>query len=256
MGLPPLQDAPYLALYEELEVLAAFHEYLELADDGILPAVRVLLPEYCKYVIDRAWYHYPSELPEDMLAEKTQSGHLNRRLSIPLEDMYEGWQKPGEVGQQVYGAAAPFIVWTRHYHAIPDEDFLLHCDYPISGFEVDRDETGKMAHFRALGDGRCECRLQIVPVSVLPLPDFSLRVHTPAGSFSPSGQLSELGLLEFDIPGNADAELHWTHAAKAEANGRVVASNGEDTGRTDHRRGPHDGRRAESKQQDHEDARS
>lgn len=42
MGLKPLQDAPYLALYEELEVLAAIHEYMRIAGDDVPQPLRVL----------------------------------------------------------------------------------------------------------------------------------------------------------------------------------------------------------------------
>lgn len=110
MGLAPLQDAPYLALYEELEVLAAIHDYFRLVGDEVPQPLRVLLPEYCKYLVDRAWFHYPSELPNNVIAKKPQSGNLHRYLSVPVEDLYEGWQAAGQVGQEVYGADRKSVV--------------------------------------------------------------------------------------------------------------------------------------------------
>ena len=210
MGLTPLQDAVYLALYEELEVLAAFHEYLRLAGDDVLPALRVLLPEYCKYLTDHAWYHYPSELPEDILPETPQSGHLNHNLSVPLEDIRDGWNKPGQVGQQVYGTAAPFVFATRHCHAIPGEEFLVHCNYPTAGFDVKRSKGKRVVRFKARGDQRCTCQVRIVPSNVLPLPPISLAVRTKRAWTTHEGQLTELGYLTYDLPGDAEVKLEWT----------------------------------------------
>lgn len=113
MGLRPLRHAPYLTLYEELECLAAFHDHLQHDTYAVCPSIRLLLAEYCKYLIHRAWYHYPSELPRSVLAPKPKEGHLNRHLSIPLEDLYDGWTPAGTVGQQVYGAAAPTSISNR-----------------------------------------------------------------------------------------------------------------------------------------------
>jgi hypothetical protein len=133
---------------------------------------------------------------------------------------------------------------------------LIHCDYPVAGIEAERGAEGGTARFRAMGDGRCECRLQVVPVSVSPLPGFALTVHTPAGSLSPAGRVSELGLLEFDIPGNAEAELEWTYAATAEADGAAGAKDGQGSGRGDHRPRRRPRRQAEPTQRDREEARS
>lgn len=132
MGLAPLQDAPYVALHEELEVLAAIHTYLALAGDDVPSPLRVLLPEYCKYLIDRAWFHYPSVLPIDVLAEKPKTGDTHRYLSVPVEDIGEGWNRAGSIGQEVYGASTPFIIATRHCHTVPGEAFTIHCSYPVS----------------------------------------------------------------------------------------------------------------------------
>jgi hypothetical protein len=200
-------------MYEELEVLAAFHEYLRLAGDDVLPALRILLPEYCKYVIDRTWYHYPSELPADVLAEKARSGHVNRRISIPLEDLSEGWKKAGEVGQEVYGAAAPFVFSTRHAHLIPGEEFVIHSNYPAGDLEVEKSAEGGRASLQMLGDHRCECQVRIVPSNFTPLPEVSLSVQSRRGREAPEGHLTEAGSIEYDLPGDARVSIRWERAA-------------------------------------------
>src|SRR5581483_3391252 len=82
-GIFPLPDAPYLAAYEELENTAKFREYLRLANDRVRPSVRLLLAEYCRYVLDRAWYYFPKHLPPEALAEHAQNGRLSRELAVP-----------------------------------------------------------------------------------------------------------------------------------------------------------------------------
>lgn len=213
MGVAPLQNANYLALFEELEILAAFHEYIRLAGDDILPSLRILLPEYCKYLIDRAWYHYPSEVPEELLSHETKSGRLNRYLSIPLEDMYEGWSKAGQVGQEIYGAAAPFVFFTRHTHTIDGLNFRMHCDYPISDKVIDCDrgnpmKRGRMS-FHIRGDRRCRSMVRLLPDDYTAMPETVLSIEGRNGNRIVKGKLSEFGYLEYDVPGNATVLLEW-----------------------------------------------
>jgi hypothetical protein len=207
LGLPPLQDAPYLAIYEEFEVLAAFHEYLRVAGDDIHPAARVLLPEYCKFLLDRAWYHYPSELPAEALAESPTSGRLDPQLSIPLEDIAEGWSKAGTVGQEVYGAAAPFVFSTRHCFQVGEGKLVLRCDYPTRMDSLEGDETRGEARFRILGDPRCECEVRVIADHTNALPEVDLTIE--GGRRRVEGRLMEFGGLAYDLPGDADATLTW-----------------------------------------------
>lgn len=213
MGVTPLQDAPYLALFEELEILAAFHEYLHIGGDDIPASLRILLPEFCKYLIDRAWYYYPSEIPEEILADKVKSGHINRHLSIPLEDIYEGWHSAGEVGQEIYGAAAPFVFCTRHMRIIEGANFTLHCDYPIADVEVDgnRKEAGKKERlsFRLLGDGSCSATVRLLPNNYTAMPATVLCIDRGHGPRPVKGKLSEFGYPEYAVPGDARITVEW-----------------------------------------------
>jgi hypothetical protein len=136
IGIAPLakmHDNDYLASYEELEVLSAFDDLFDIAEQDELSASAVLLlSEYTRFVLDRCWYYFPSELPKEMLAEKPKTGKINPKLAFPLEDLREGWQKAGQVGQEVYGAGAVFIAVTRHYNHLEGWPFMIFCEYPAS----------------------------------------------------------------------------------------------------------------------------
>jgi len=108
-GLFPLRDAPYLAPYEELEALAKFHDLLKMGGEHIPPAARMLIAEYGKHALDRVWHYFPANLPVDGLAEKPRNGHLDRTLAIPVEDLQDGWEQSGQVGQEVYGAGGALV---------------------------------------------------------------------------------------------------------------------------------------------------
>lgn len=126
----PLNDAPYTAAYEELEVYAALSEYiLQAKDVAILPSIKILIPEFIKYAVNRIAYYYAPMLPKDMLSDEVKTGELQSNLWIPVEDLYNGWEKSGQVGQEVYGAGMAFGIVPRQYIKI-DEDFLIFIDYP------------------------------------------------------------------------------------------------------------------------------
>jgi hypothetical protein len=154
----PLNDAPYTAAYEELEVYAALSEYMVQAKDvEILPALKTLLPEFIKYAVARIAYYYPAMLPKEMLSEEVKTGEIQADLWVPLEDLYNGWEKSGQVGQEVYGAGMPFGVVPRQYIKIED-DFLLFIDYPIIG----QNKRGKSITIHLDGDIAMCCNLKII----------------------------------------------------------------------------------------------
>jgi hypothetical protein len=215
LGLIPLRDAIYLALYEELEALAAFHDYLAIGGDEIPASVRLLLCEFCKYAIDRAWYYYPGHLPQEMIEQHPKNGHINRELAIPLEDIYEGWETAGKVGQEVYGAGAPFAFATRHCHRIEGVDFRVHCDYPVQNFVIKRRKSRRISkagsvHFQIAGDRRCRSHVRIVPGDYTPLPSIQLKIRRARSLHVVSGNMVENGYLEFVVPGNADVVVSWS----------------------------------------------
>lgn len=158
LGASCLHDASYMALYECYESFAAFRDYLEAAGNEIPPHLRLLLNEYCRYAISRAWSFYPGELPADLLCDKNRNGHIDPGLAFPLEDLYPDGRKAGAVGQEIYGCGAALTFAMRSFHrtAAP---FLVFCDYPLVDIAADDGSwTGQIA-----GCPGMACRVLLIP---------------------------------------------------------------------------------------------
>ncbi len=128
LGVTCLQDAPYMAAYECFDSFAAFDRYLDLGGPDVIPSVKLLVSEYCRFALDRAWYFYPDALPEEALATDNRNGHIDRELSFPLEDLYPDGQKAGQVGQEIYGGGAAMVFATRAFHKVDGAPFMIHGD--------------------------------------------------------------------------------------------------------------------------------
>jgi hypothetical protein len=128
LGATCLQDAPYMAIYECFDSYAAFERYLDFGGPDVIPSVKLLVSEYCRYALDRAWYFYPDALPADGLATENRNGHIDRELSFPVEDLYPDGQPAGQVGQEIYGAGAAMVFATRSFYRIDGAPFVIHCD--------------------------------------------------------------------------------------------------------------------------------
>jgi len=202
-ALFPLNDAPYTAVYEEQEVFCAFHDYLKHAEgQDILPSVRLLLAEYIRFLVDRAVYYYPTMLPKEMLSEEVKTGEVDANLWIALEDMHDGWEKSGEVGQEVYGAGNAFGILPRHYMQVDGQPFIIYTDYPTYGFSPKKHRPAK---FKLAGDGRLDCRLMLVRTDKGKMPAFTV---TAAGE-ALQGKKTKEGHLEFMVPGDSEIHINW-----------------------------------------------
>jgi hypothetical protein len=217
-GLFPLHDAPYLAAYEELEAQAKFHDYLSLGGDDVRPSLRVLLAEYQRYSLDRGWYYYPDALPVDVVAEKSRNGRIERALAIPVEDLHDGWEPSGQVGQEVYGAGLALVYATRHYLPLDGTGCSAFSDYPMYDFRADAKK--RRATWRAGGDPRCSAELRVVPhdPSMEPL---AVTATTNAGDVVVPlrGRQTVEGHAEFTIRGGQTVEIRWGSPADDDASG-------------------------------------
>lgn len=199
----PLNDAPYTAAYEEEEVFCAFHDYLKHAErEEILPSLRLLMAEYIRYLVDRAIYYYPPMLPKEMLSEEVKTGEVDPDLWIALEDMHDGWEKSGAVGQEVYGAGNAFGILPRHYMQVDDQPFMIYTDYPTYGFSP---KKHRPANFKLAGDGRLDARLLIVKKDKGKMPEFQVK----AGKKLIKGTKTKDGHLEFIVPGDSHIHIDW-----------------------------------------------
>ena len=203
-GMFPLRDAPYLAAYEELEALAKFHDYSKMGRSVLRPSVRRLIAEYCKYVLDRAWYYFPANLPQDSIASKSRNGKVDRALAIPLEDLQDGYEQSGQVGQEIYGAGLALVCTTRHFRPLNVAGVELFCEYPLMNFEL----GAQSCRFDVGGEDGLSCRVRLIPTDASSrLPAFTLRV---TGAAKPQrGTVSSEGHLVFDVPGGSSVIASW-----------------------------------------------
>ena len=204
LGVICLHDAPYMAMYECFESFAGFEEYLAQAGPNLEPAARLLASEYCKYALDRAWYYYPDALPKEAIFEgEHQSGVINPKLSLPLEDLYPGGDPAGKVGQEIYGAGAAFKFATRSHHDVKGAPFMLYCNHFIRSSE----RTGERALSISL-DGGETC---LADIRLVRLPRRKLtkaKVITAGGDTIRPHSVSE-DHIDFRVPAYGRVILSW-----------------------------------------------
>ena len=196
----PLNDAPYTAAYEELEVYAALSEYyIQAKDVDILPAIRTLLPEFIKYAVNRIAYYYPPLLPKEMLSQETKTGEIQPDLWVPLEDLYNGWEQSGQVGQEVYGSGMPFGIVPRQYIKI-EEDFLLFIDFPIT----QQSKRGTSVTLKLDGDKDMPYNLKIIKRNTRKI---EMQVYQDKNLLKPFKK--EAKMHEYEISGHGKIKIQW-----------------------------------------------
>jgi len=205
LGATCLQDAPYMAIYECFDSYAAFERYLDDSGPDLEPAARMLIAEYCRYALYRAWYYYPDALPPEAISPKQRetNGHVDRTLSFPLEDLYPDGQLAGQVGQEVYGAGAAFIFATRAFHPVEDAPFRLYCDLFVRSME----RTGDRSLTLTLDGGEtCTAGLSVVRLKRHTLT--RTRVTTVDGDVLRPHTSSD-DRVDYRVPANGRLVLTW-----------------------------------------------
>jgi hypothetical protein len=205
LGATCLHDAPYMAIYECFESFTAFREYLEMADDGLPESLRLLLNEYCRYALSRAWGFFPSELPADVLAKENRNGHIDRALAFPLEDLYADGQQPGQVGQEIYGGGAAFAFAIHGFQRAKGAPAMVFCDYPVRNGAFS--PGGWSARIDGWPQGQCRLRLIAPPGRIRGV---SARVD---GLDRPLERV-EPGVWELTGPGCGEVAFSWSVVRK------------------------------------------
>jgi hypothetical protein len=201
LGATALHDAPYMAMYECFESFAAFEVCLKDSGPQIEPAVQLLLAEYCKYALDRAWFYYPDALPPEVLAGEQRNGHIACDLSFPLEDLYVDGQPAGQVGQEIYGGGAAAVFATRSFHRFEGAPFELFCDSFL--LAIDRPSDRAMI-VKLAGAPQCEALLALCALPGKRLPDVRVDVSgkVPRARRRPRRR-------EYRVPAGETIELTW-----------------------------------------------
>lgn len=203
-ALFPLNDAPYTAVYEEQEAFSAINDFfMEAEGEDISPSFSLLLAEFIRYTINRVLYYYPPMLPEEMLAEEVKTGEVDPKLWIALEDLHDGWEKSGTVGQEVYGAGLAFGIVPRHFIRIKNHLFMIYLDYPFSKPIFRKNSVS----FQIQGDKALSCRLMIIKDKNEKLPEIRLESEH---SENPEPVLTKDGHLEYSLNGNQKIRITWS----------------------------------------------
>jgi len=200
LGASCLHDGPYMALYECFDSFCAFDRLLRDTGPEFDDAVRLLVTEYCRYALDRAWFYYPDALPKDLLATKSRNGHIDPRLSFPLEDLYIDGQPAGQVGQEIYGCGAALAFAVRAFHPVAGAPFLLFCDVFVARTE----RLGAQSLLLVLsGSGQGQALLIVLPQGRGQAPTITLcwgdKTIQPISSQA----------LTFEAPADARLVLNW-----------------------------------------------
>ncbi len=204
MAVTCLQDAPYMAVYECFDSFVAFERYLNDSGPDLDPEARLLVSEYCKYALSRAWYYYPDALPPDAVSDtqRETNGHIDPKLSFPVEDLYPDGQQAGQVGQEVYGAGAAFVFASRAVHRIEGASFRLYCDYLVRALE----RTGDKALTVTLDGGEsCTANLRLVRSGRAALPKST--VVTDGDTLRPYARAKDR--IDYHVPANGRLVLTW-----------------------------------------------
>lgn len=205
LGVTCLQDAPYMAAYECFDSFAAFERYLDYGGPDLIPSVRLLLNEYCRHALDRAWFYYPDALPEEGVAHKDiRNGFINRALNFPLEDLYPDGQPAGQVGQEIYGSGAAMIYATRAFRRIEGAPFLVWSDVFVRALHQIAASTLSL---RIDGPAGSEARVALVPAAGALPAALGARLASADGrivAFHAQG-----GRLEARVPADTSLLLTW-----------------------------------------------
>lgn len=205
LGVTALHDAPYMAMYECFDSFAAFERLLKDGGPDFDGSARLLVSEYCRYALDRAWYYYPDALPADAVSPKQRdsNGHVDRKLSFPLEDLYVDGQQAGQVGQEIYGCGSAFVFASRAFHRFANAPFLLFCDH----FLLAADRPSAQAISFQLGGGEgCSAVVRVLRRGHAALPKLGL---TTAAGDRVRSYSTGADQIVFHVPAHSRVTIVW-----------------------------------------------
>ena len=166
-----------------------------------MPSLKVLLPEFIKYAIGRLAYYYPPLLPDEMIADEIKTGEIKKDLWVPLEDIHDGWEKSGSVGQEVYGAGLAFGIIPRQYFTIPELGAIVFVNYPITGFRVGKNS----ATFHIEGSYLLKAEMQLLMLSQTVLSTIKVKQKNK----STYREIKAISLGHFELDAAGMIKISW-----------------------------------------------
>jgi len=120
-GLNPMPEAGVITMMESHWSWWYLREYLQRVGEEVMSPVRTLLEGFLAYEPLALKYSLPPFLPAEAVSPTSPVyGSTNiPSLYIPLEDLRDGWQLSGQLGQQIYGAGGPLNFATALVTAVP-----------------------------------------------------------------------------------------------------------------------------------------
>ncbi len=143
-GLNPTQRSAAITPKEQYEVWIYLTEYLRLAHGRIDPAVEKMVTKFCYHTLITMADSLPPLVSDGIITEKPAAyetvGKNRLDLYIPIEDMRDGWDIWGAIGQEVYGAGmAPTFAALAYVEVSPG--VTIYSAYPIVSID-DKDVSG------------------------------------------------------------------------------------------------------------------
>lgn len=127
---------------------------------------------------------------------------IDAKLSFPLEDLYVGGDKAGQVGQEIYGAGAAFVFASRVYHHVEGAPFDMFCN----AFLLASDRTSDQSlSFHLGGDPAGVANLSLIGKGPKSLSGVKV-TSEPRGDIASRRYGSR---RQFDVPANARVHIRW-----------------------------------------------
>ena len=139
-GLSPTQRGAVITPKEQYEAWLLIAETLRVGRGRLSPNVELLLSEFYAQTLITT----PTALPPLLDVESVTTNprayptvqSTNTALWIPLEDMRDGWDLHGAIGQQIYGAGMPIAMAAESVVEIAP-GALVYSSYPVVGMTPD-----------------------------------------------------------------------------------------------------------------------
>jgi hypothetical protein len=133
-GLNPTQQSAVITPKEQYEAWIYLHETLQRTHGSLDPTVEKLLAEFTKHTLLTIPRSLPPLMPPESMTENPSAYPTVTRndlaLYIPLEDIRDGWDINGVIGQEVYGAGmAPAMAAVALVEVQPG--LVVYSGYPL-----------------------------------------------------------------------------------------------------------------------------